>query len=100
VLPVPAFYVCTEDPAYLGPTVITDSFLSGTCANGDVMGDYVCTHNDIGCTCVPMCQCAHGLCVPFWDCLCFCVFVGVSVGVLCITMHVYVVSLISLNIGM
>jgi len=90
--------MCTEDPTYIGTKAVTDSFVPGTGANGDVMGDYVCTHNDIGCMCVPMCQCAHSFWVPFWDCLCLCAYVGV--GVLCIQMHVYAVSLIYLNIGM
>jgi len=97
VLPVPAFYVYTEDPAYLGHKVITDYFVPGTGDNGDVMGDYVCTHNDIGCMCVPVCQCLHCLWVPLWECVCLCLCV---LGVLYIRIRVYVVSFLNPNIGM
>jgi len=59
MLLVPAFYMCTEDPACIGTKVITDSLVPGTGANGDVSRDYVCTKNDIECTCVPVCISFH-----------------------------------------
>jgi len=82
VLPFPALYMCTEDPTYLGPEVITDSSVPGTSANGDVMGDYVWTHNDIECMCVPVCQCLHlSLCALLEFCVSLCLCVG---GYVCV----------------